>query len=386
MAGPLAGIRVVEMVGIGPCPFAAMMLADMGAHVIRIDRQAAPGAPNPFPILGTKFDVMARSRDALALDLKQDGARELVLELVAGADILVEGFRPGVMERLGLGPDACLGRNPRLVYGRVTGWGQEGPLSQAAGHDINYIALSGMLAAMGRPGTPPDPPLNLLGDFGGGGMMLAFGVVCAALEAKASGKGQVVDAAMVDGAATLGAMVYGMRAANAWSRERGANMLDGGAHFYGTYACADGKFVAIGAIEPQFYRRLLEAAGIDDPAFARQNDPAMWPALRDKLAALMRQRTRDEWCALLEGSDACFAPVLDIDEAPQHAHNHARGTYVDIDGVVQPAPAPRFSRTAADMPRAAGHPASPADVLRAWGLSGERIDAFAGRGVIAPRG
>ncbi|MFD2366767.1 CaiB/BaiF CoA transferase family protein [Pseudoduganella sp. GCM10020061] len=385
MAGPLAGIRVVEMVGIGPCPFAAMMLADMGAHVIRIDRQATPGAPNPFPILGTKFDVMARSRDTLALDLKQEGARELVLELVAGADILVEGFRPGVMERLGLGPDVCLGRNPRLVYGRVTGWGQEGPLSQAAGHDINYIALSGMLAAMGRPGTPPDPPLNLLGDFGGGGMMLAFGVVCAALEAKASGKGQVVDAAMVDGAATLGAMVYGMRAAGAWSRERGANMLDGGAHFYGTYACADGKFVAIGAIEPQFYRRLLEAAGIDDPAFARQNDPVMWPALRDKLAALMRQRTRDEWCALLEGSDACFAPVLDIDEAPQHAHNHARGTYVDIDGVVQPAPAPRFSRTAADMPRAAGNPASPADVLRAWGLSGERIDAFAGRGVIAPR-
>ena len=377
MAGPLAGMKVVEMVGIGPCPFAAMMLADMGAQVIRIDRKAVPGAPNPYPILGTRYDVMARGRDVLALDLKQEGARELVLELVEGADILVEGFRPGVMERLGLDPDACLARNPRLVYGRVTGWGQDGPLAQSAGHDINYIALTGMLAAMGRPGQPPDPPLNLVGDFGGGGMMLAFGVVCAALEAKTSGKGQVVDAAMVDGAATLGAMVYGMRAAGAWSNKRGANMLDGGAHFYGTYACADGKFVSIGAIEPQFYRHLMAVAGIDDPAFAKQNDPAMWPELREKLAAVIRQRTRDEWCMLLEGSEACFAPVLDIDEAPAHPHNRARGTYIEVDGVPQPAPAPRFSRSAPAIPKAAGHDTAPADVLRAWGLADQQIDGFA---------
>lgn len=376
MAGPLAGMKVVEMVGIGPCPFAAMMLADMGAQVIRIDRKATPGASNPFPILGTKYDVMARGRDTLALDLKQEGARELVLELAGQADILIEGYRPGVMERLGLGPDACLARNPRLVYGRVTGWGQHGPLVQAAGHDINYIALTGMLHAMGSEGRPPDPPLNLLGDFGGGGMMLAFGVVCAAWEAKASGKGQVVDAAMVDGAAALGAMVYGMRASGEWSRERGANMLDGGAHFYGAYGCADGKFVTIGAIEPQFYARLLQIVGIDDPAFGAQLDKAQWPALREKLAAIFRQRTRDEWCALLEGSDACFAPVLDVDEAPDHPHNRARGAFIEVEGVPQPAPAPRFSRTGTGVPSAASGRADPASVLRAWGFSDDRIAQF----------
>ncbi|MGZ3184025.1 MAG: CaiB/BaiF CoA transferase family protein [Telluria sp.] len=369
MAGPLAGLKVIEMVGIGPCPFAAMMLADMGAEVIRIDRKAAPGAATPFPLLGTKYDVMARGRPSLALDLKDPLARDTVLRLVEGADILVEGFRPGVMERLGLGPDACLARNPRLVFGRVTGWGQDGPLAQAAGHDINYVALSGMLHAMGRPDTPPAPPLNLLGDFGGGGMLLAFGVVCAALEARSSGKGQVVDAAMTDGVALLGAMVYGFKACGAWSAQRGANMLDGGAHFYDTYACADGKFVSVGAIEPQFYARLLQLAGIGDPAFAAQMDPRRWPELKEKLAHVFAQRTRDDWCALLEGSEACFAPVLEAAEAPQHPHNAARGTFIDVAGVTQPAPAPRFARTPAPAPAPPSAPgADSAAILRAWGI------------------
>lgn len=369
MSGPLAGLKVIEMVGLGPCPFAAMLLADMGAEVIRIDRKTAPGAANPFPMLGTRYDVMARGRRSLALDLKDPLARDTLLDLVARADVLIEGFRPGVMERLGLGPDVCLARNPKLVFGRVTGWGQDGPLAQVAGHDINYIALSGMLHAMGRPDSPPAPPLNLLGDFGGGGMLLAFGVLCAALEAQKSGRGQVVDAAMTDGAALLGAMVYGFRAFGAWSAERGTNMLDGGAHFYDTYACADGRFVSVGAIEPQFYARLLELAGIDDPDFAAQLDRARWPELKERLAGIFATRTREEWCALLEGSEACFAPVLDMAEAPRHPHNAARGTFVDVAGVSQPAPAPRFSRTrpaVPDMPDAAG--AHSADILRAWGI------------------
>jgi len=343
--GPLAGLRVIEMAGIGPCPFAAMMLADMGAEVVRIERKPDPDAPNPYPTLGTKYDVMARGRRSLALDLKDPRARAVLLGLVDKADALVEGFRPGVMERLGLGPDVCHERNPKLVYGRVTGWGQHGPLAQAAGHDLNYVALSGMLHAMGDADRPPAPPLNLVGDFGGGGMMLAFGVVCAMLEARASGRGQVVDAAMTDGAALLGAMMYGLRAHGSWSAARGANLLDGGAPFYATYACADGRFIAIGAIEPQFYARLLALAGASDPAFERQWDSGDWPALKEKFAALFATRTRDAWCALLEGTDACFAPVLDMDEAPRHPHNAARRTFVDVDGVTQPAPAPRFSRT-----------------------------------------
>lgn len=375
MPGPLAGIRVIEMVGLGPCPFAAMMLADMGAEVIRIDRKSAPGAASPFPILGTRFDVMARGRRSLALDLKHPQARDVVLRLCEQADIIIEGFRPGVMERLGLGPDACQARNAALVYGRITGWGQHGPLAQAAGHDINYIAVTGMLHAMGRAGEPPAPPLNLVGDFGGGAMMLAFGVVCAVLEARKSGKGQVVDAAMTDGAALLGAMMYGFRAHGDWRDARGANMLDGGAHFYDTYACADGKFVSIGAIEPQFYALLLKLTGADDPAFNAQMDAARWPELTDKFGALFATRTRDEWSALLEGTDACFAPVLDMGEAPAHPHNQARGTFVDVDGVVQPAPAPRFSRTAPEIgvaPQAPGQ--SSAAVLADWGWSSADID------------
>lgn len=377
MAGPLAGIRVIEMVGLGPCPFAAMMLADMGAEVIRVDRKAARGAADPFPMLGTKFDVMARGRRSLALDLKRPGAREVVLQLAEKADVLLEGFRPGVMERLGLGPDECLARNPRLVFGRVTGWGQDGPLAQAAGHDLNYIALSGMLHAMGRADGPPAPPLNLVGDFGGGAMMLAFGVVCAVLEARGSGKGQVVDAAMTDGSALLGAMMHGMRAFGMWRDERAANMLDGGAPFYDTYACADGKFISIGSIEPQFYAQLLALAGADDPLFQKQWSQSRWPELKQKFAALFATRTREAWCALLEGTDVCFAPVLDMAEAPGHPHNRARGTFIEVEGVTQPGPAPRFSRTA---PQVASAPAAPgqhsADILADWGFAPQAIEAL----------
>lgn len=383
MPGPLTGIKIIEMVGIGPCPFAAMMLADMGAEVIRIDRKAKPGAANPFPSLGTRFDVMARGRRSLALDLKQPQAREVVLRLLEQADILIEGFRPGVMERLGLGPDACLERNPKLVYGRITGWGQSGPLAQAAGHDLNYIALSGMLHAMGRADTPPAPPLNLVGDFGGGAMMLAFGVVCAALEARTSGKGQVVDAAMTDGSALLGAMLYGLRAFGSWRDEREANMLDGGAPFYDTYACLDGKYLSVGAIEPQFYAQLLELSGARDPAFARQWSEEGWPELKARFATLFATRTRDDWCVLLEGTDACVAPVLDMAEAPLHPHNRARGSFIEIDGVTQPAPAPRFSRT---VPEAGAAPAAPgqhsAAVLADWGWSREAIETLQSAGVI----
>ena len=382
MAGPLQGLKVIEMVGIGPAPFCAMALADLGAEVIRIDR---PQTGDPKAAADkARFDVTARGRRSLAIDLRKPGAAETVLQLVEKADLLIEGFRPGVMERLGLGPDVCLARNPKLVFGRMTGWGQFGPLSQAAGHDINYIAVGGALHAIGRSGEAPVVPLNLIGDFGGGGMLLAFGVMCALHQASVSGKGQVVDAAMTDGTAMLTAMMYGFRARGTWSNRRGENLLDGGAHFYDTYACADGKYVAIGAIEPQVYAKLRELCGIDDPAFDAQMDAARWPVLKHRLADVFRTRTRDEWCALLEGSDACFAPVLDWDEAPQHPHNQARGTFIEIDGVIQPAPAPRFSGTPAAKPG----PASPAgadteSVLRDWGLAAPAIESLRQAGVIA---
>jgi alpha-methylacyl-CoA racemase len=383
MPGPLTGLKIIELVGLGPCPFAAMMLADMGAEVIRIDRKTKPGADNPYPMLGTKYDVMARGRRSLALDLKHPDARELVLKLVEQADILIEGFRPGVMERLGLGPDDCMSRNPKLVFGRITGWGQTGPLAHAAGHDLNYIALSGMLHAMGRADSPPSPPLNLVGDFGGGAMMLAFGVVCAALEAKNSGKGQVVDAAMTDGAALLGAMMYGLRARGSWRDAREANMLDGGAPFYDTYACLDGKFLSVGAIEPQFYAQLLALSGATDPDFQKQWSQKRWPELKAKFAALFATRTRDDWCALLEGTDACVAPVLDMTEAPRHPHNAARSTFIEVDGVIQPAPSPGFSRTA---PEAGQGPAAPgqhsAAILADWGWSSDSIETLQSAGVI----
>ena len=384
-AGPLAGVRVIEMVGLGPCPFAAMMLADMGAEVIRIDRKGPAPAGHPFPMMGTKYDVLARGRPALALDLKRPAARDLVLQLLEQADVLFEGFRPGVMERLGLGPDVCLERNGRLVYGRMTGWGQHGPLAQAAGHDLNYLALTGMLHAMGSGDRPPTLPLNLVGDFGGGAMMLAFGTVCALLDARRCGQGQVVDAAMTDGAALLGAMIYGFRADGSWNDQRAANLLDGGAPFYASYACTDGKFITIGSIEPQFYRQLLALAQVDDPAFEAQMERASWPALKEKFTALFHTRSRQAWCDLLEGTDVCFAPVLDMDEAPLHPHNLARGTFIDIDGVTQPALAPRFSRTPSAVPR----PAEPAGthaaaILQGWGLDPAAIDALRAQHLIQP--
>lgn len=356
--GPLKGIKVIEMAGIGPGPFCAMMLADMGAEVVRVDR------PNSK---SSKFDVMNRGRRSIALDLKSAAGVETALKLIERADALIEGFRPGVMERLGLGPEECFERNPKLIYGRMTGWGQTGTLSQSAGHDLNYIALTGALHAIGRSDSPPAPPLNLIGDFGGGGLMLAFGIVCALLEARQSGKGQVIDAAMTDGAALVMAMIYGFKAAGRWSNKREANLLDGAAPFYDSYECADGKFVAIGSLEPQFYALLLEKTGINDPDFQQQMDFRKWPEMKAKLASVIKSKTRDEWCELMEGSDVCFAPVLDLDEAPQHPHNRARETFVEIDGVIQPAPAPRFSRTAPEIqsapPEVGQHTE---EILRDW--------------------
>ncbi|MDF3839287.1 CaiB/BaiF CoA-transferase family protein [Cupriavidus basilensis] len=383
MAGPLAGLKVVEMVGIGPAPFCAMMLADQGAEVIRIDRPAKPGEPAATSFGKARCDVTARGKRSLAIDLRKPGAAGVVLDLIAKADVLIEGFRPGVMERLGLGPEPCLARNPALVYGRMTGWGQHGPLAQAAGHDINYIAIAGALHAIGRAGEPPVVPLNYVGDFGGGGMLLAFGVMCAINEARNSGKGQVVDAAMTDGTALLSAMMYGFKAAGRWNNQRGDNLLDGAAHFYDTYACADGKYVAVGAIEPQFYALLRERCGLDDPAFDAQLDKRQWPGLKARMTALFLTRTRAEWCALLEGSDACFAPILDWDEAPQHPHNRARETFLEIDGVMQPAPAPRFSRTPAAVPQPPAGPGAHSEaVLRDWGVDDGAIDALRSSGAI----
>jgi alpha-methylacyl-CoA racemase len=347
MAGSLEGLKVVEFAGLGPAPFCCMLLADHGADVLRIARPGPGGKDTP----ADPADVLARGRRTVTLDLRQPAGVEAALALIARADVLVEGFRPGVMERLGLGPDVCLARNPKLVYGRMTGWGQFGPLAHAAGHDINYIAISGALHAVGRPGDAPVPPLNLVGDFGGGGMMLAFGLMAALHETRRSGRGQVIDAAMTDGAALLSAMMFGMKSAGRWTSQRGENLLDGGAPFYDTYACADGKYVAVGAIEPQFYAELRERCGIEDPLFDGQMDAARWPLLKLRLADIFRTRTRAEWCAVLEGSDACFAPVLDWDEAPEHPHNRARETFVALDGVIQPAAAPRFSRTPAAEPQ-----------------------------------
>ena len=379
MSGPLSGLRVIEMVGLGPCPFAAMMLADMGAEVIRIDKKIPPGAISPFPMLGTRFDVMARGRRSLALDMKQPTDQAILLELLDQADVLLEGFRPGVMERLGVGPEVCLARNAKLVYGRITGWGQHGPLALSAGHDINYLALTGMLQAMGRADAPPAPPLNLVADFGGGAMMLAFGVLCAVFAAQQSGRGQVVDAAMVDGAALLGAMLYGFKQYGAWSTEREANLLDGGAPFYDSYACADGKFITIGAIEPQFYGLLLKLTGVDDPAYLSQMTVSGWPDLKKKFAALFATKTREAWCSILENTDVCFAPVLDMAEAPQHPHNVARNNFIQIDGVTQPAPAPRFSLT---PPVVSSPPSRPGEhsfqILQDWKVSETLIQQYQG--------
>jgi alpha-methylacyl-CoA racemase len=352
VSGPLEGVRVIEFAGIGPGPFAGMMLADMGAEVLRLARLDSWSGRFPEP----RYDVHQRGKRVVRLDLKRPEGTEAALRLVERADCSIEGFRPGVMERLGLGPDACLARNPRLVYGRMTGWGQTGPLAGAAGHDIDYIALAGALATFGRKGQPPTPPVNLVGDFGGGGMLLAFGLVCGLLEARRSGRGQVIDAAMVDGAALLTAALYGFHAAGIWSDERGTNLLDTGAHFYDVYETADGKHVAVGAIEPQFHAELVRLTGLDFPAEANHLDPSVWPDARARLAQIFKTRTREEWRVVLEGSDACFAPVLGLGEAPAHDHNRGRQAFLELDGVVQPAPAPRFSRTPAAAPAPPAEP------------------------------
>ena len=376
MTGPLKGFTVLEMAGIGPAPFAAMMLADMGADVIRIDR-LVPG------FLGGGGTIVDRGRRTIALDIKKPGAVDIVLRLMEKSDALIEGFRPGVMERLGMGPDVCLERNPRLVYGRMTGWGQDGPLSQAAGHDLNYLAITGLLNAMGYPDRPPTPPLHVVGDLGGGGMMLAFGVVCALLEARGTGKGQVLDSAICDGAAMLATPYHGQVANGSWVNQRQSNMLDGGAHFYGCYTCADGKAVSIGPIEPQFYRVMLERCGITDPEFELQWERGHWPALREKLAAMFVTRTRDEWCGLLEGSEACFAPVLDFEEATRHPHSVARNSFTRTSGVLHPAPTPRFSRTpgvARPIPKTGEHTQ---ELLAQIGMSEQDIAALREHGTIS---
>ena len=380
MSGPLSGVKVLEIAGIGPGPFCGMLLADMGADVLRVDRLQANDLGLP---VAPKYDIMSRGRRSLALDLKQPESIKMVLELAAKADALIEGFRPGVTERLGLGPEACLAVNPRLVYGRITGWGQDGPLSQAAGHDINYIALTGALHAIGRKDAAPVPPLNLVGDFGGGGMVLAFGIACALFEARASGKGQVIDAAMSEGASTLMAMFYGRMAAGHWQDERGVNVLDTGAPWYDAYETADGKYVAIGAIEGRFYAELLQRLGLDPKRLPAQHERKRWPELRAAFAAAFKSRTREEWCREMEGTDVCFAPVMSIAEAPQHAHNKARGAFVEIDGVAQPAPTPRFSRTPGAIVRGAPERGEGgAQALADWGFSTGDIERFRAGGAL----
>jgi alpha-methylacyl-CoA racemase len=374
MAGPLAGYRIIEIAGIGPGPFAAMLLADMGAEVVRVERAQSVRGPAPDTPNG---DISLRGRRNIAIDMKHPDGAATLLDLVEHADALIEGFRPGVMERLGVGPDVCLARNPKLVFGRMTGWGQDGPYGLAAGHDINYISLAGALAHYGRAGQPPTPPLNMVGDFGGGGMFLAFGVVCAILEAQRSGKGQVVDTAMVDGSAVLMTMFWSMKASGFFDENtRGANLLDTGAHFYDVYECSDGTYISIGSIEPQFYAELMRLTGLEgDEQFAKQMDRTQWPHLKERISQLFRTKTRAEWCALMEHTDVCFAPVLTMSEAAEHPHNVARGTFIELGGVMQPAPAPRFSRTEAVVSSLPAHPGQHTrEVLTDWGVPSDRID------------
>ena len=380
--GPLHGIKVIEFAALGPCPMAAMILADLGAEVVRIERKLPPGAKPGSELFDPRIDILNRSRRVVTLDLKKPEGIAAARQLIAGADILVEGFRPGVMERLGLGPDEALKANPRLVFGRMTGWGQTGPLANAAGHDINYLSLSGALHAIGEPGRKPVVPLNLVADCGGGAMLLVVGVLAALTEARNSGKGQVVDAAMTDGSALLMTMMYTLKAMGEWTQQRGSNLLDGGAHFYDTYRCRDGKYISIGPIEPQFYALFLAKTGLTDPDFSQQWDRARWPELKARLAAHLETRSRDEWCQLLEGSDACVAPVLDMDEAPEHPHNRARGTFIEVGGIIQPAPAPRFSRSTPATPRPPITGATGEDVLADWGFQTAAIDALRQAGAI----
>ncbi len=376
--GPLNGYTVLELSGIGPAPMGSMILADMGAEVIRIDRAAGAN-----PLLMN--DVSARGKKSVVVNLKDPQGLETLLRMIENADVLIDPYRPGVCEKLGIGPDVCLARNPRLVFARMTGWGQEGPLARAAGHDINYISLTGALYATGRSGEKPVPPLNLVGDMGGGGMLLVAGVLAALLETANSGKGQVIDAAMVDGAAQLMWMFYGFRAVGLWDEtRRGENMLDGGAHFYDTYECADGEYVSIGSIEPQFYALLMEKAALSEEDFGEQNDASRWPGQKEKLAAVFRQKTQAEWCELMEGTDVCFAPVLNFMDAPKHPANVARETYTNVDGMVQPAPAPRFSRTPSEVRHGAHEGGQDTDaVLSAMGFGEQELAALKSSGAIA---
>ncbi|MBW2273759.1 MAG: CoA transferase [Deltaproteobacteria bacterium] len=376
--GPLEGIKILEIAGIGPGPFAAMLLADMGAEVVRIDRPGGQAISFPDP----NYDLLNRGRPSVAIDLKKPGGTELLLRMVEQADALMEGFRPGVMERLGVGPEVCLERNPRLVYGRMTGWGQEGPLAPRAGHDINYISLGGALEHIGRAGQAPTPPLNLVGDFGGGGLYLVVGMLCALLERVRSGQGQVVDAAMVDGTASLMTVFHAIDQLGAMN-ERGRNIIDSGSHFYDAYECADGRYVSIGSVEPQFHAELLARLGIDDIEPAQQMDGEAWPKLKERFTALFKTKTRDEWCEVFEGSDACFAPVLSLAESRKHPHAVARNSFISIEGVEQPAPAPRFSRTRPEVTqRAARVGEHSAEVLGNWGFSGDEIEAAREGGII----
>ena len=375
--GPLKGLKIIEMAGIGPGPFCGMVLADLGVEIIRVDRASAIGT-------GSKQDAANRGKKSIAVDLKSEEGVEVVLKLVETADAIFEGFRPGVMERLGLGPDVCLERNERIVFGRMTGWGQEGPLANAAGHDINYISLTGALAAIGRPGSPPVPPLNLIGDFGGGGMLLALGLLAALLESKESKKGQVVDAAMTDGSALLMTMIYSMYSSGMWKTSMGSNLLDGGSHFYDTYECKDGKFISLGSIEPQFYALLCQIAELDESIFGKQMSRDSWPEQKEAIKKIILDKTRDEWCELMEGTDVCFAPVLDMSEAPKHPHNVERKTFIDIEGVTQPAPAPRFSRTEPEVvssPSIVGEHTD--EVLTSIGFSDEDINTLKTSGAVA---
>ena len=375
--GPLKGLKIIEMAGIGPGPFCGMVLADLGVEIIRVDRASAIGT-------GSKQDAANRGKKSIAVDLKSEEGVEVVLKLVETADAIFEGFRPGVMERLGLGPDVCSERNERIVFGRMTGWGQEGPLANAAGHDINYISLTGALAAIGRPGSPPVPPLNLIGDFGGGGMLLALGLVAALLESKESKKGQVVDAAMTDGSALLMTMIYTMQSSGVWKTSMGSNLLDGGSHFYDTYECKDGKFISLGSIEPQFYALLCQIAELDESIFGNQMSRDSWPEQKEAIKKIILDKTRDEWCELMEGTDVCFAPVLDMSEAPKHPHNVERKTFIDLEGVTQPAPAPRFSRTEPEVvssPSVVGEHTD--EVLTSIGFSDEDINTLKTSGAVA---
>ena len=380
MSGPLTGLKVLEIAGIGPGPFCGMVLADLGADVVRIDRAERVTDRDPA---GSRFDLMARGRRSIGVDLKHPEGVATVLDLVERADVLIEGFRPGVAERLGIGPDACLARNPRLVYGRMTGWGQTGPYAHTAGHDINYIALSGALHPIGRRGEAPVPPVNFVGDFGGGGMLLALGVCAAVIEARISGMGQVVDAAMTDGSALLTTMFHGLAATGAWTTERGTNLLDTGSHMYDVFECADGEYISLGSLEPQFYAEMCMRLGIPIDEMPEYDRPR-WPEFKERIKGVVREKTRDEWCALLEGTDVCFAPVLSLTEAPAHPHNRERETFVEVEGITQPAPAPRFSRTPGAVrrpPSAAGQHTD--EALGEWGFSADRIAALKESGAIA---